>query len=330
MEDNFESTDCEALETNVAHAVPTDAPSRLRVRVTSDHFQKIYRRLSLITVLLPLLGAVFALGLSWYYPINSVEVGLLVGMYALTILGIEVGFHRHFSHHAFQTTTMVRVILAILGSMAAQGGVIFWVAHHRCHHQYTDQPNDPHSPHIHGDGIGGRLQGLWHAHVGWALKGELPNSMLFAKDLLRDPAIAKVNQLQQVWVLLGLALPAILGGILTGSSVGALQGFLWGGLVRVFLGQQVINSTNSICHFYGDRPFKLEDYSTNNLWLAIPSWGQSWHNNHHAFPSSAIAGLKWWQIDPGSWAIRILEKLGLAWNVKQPTTGLVEMKRAAI
>jgi stearoyl-CoA desaturase (delta-9 desaturase) len=249
-------------------------------------------------------------------------------MHTLTILGIEVGFHRLFSHRAFQTTTPIRVLLAILGSMAAQGGVIFWVAHHRCHHQYTDRSNDPHSPHLHGNSIWERLQGFWYAHLGWALAGKIPNSVLFAKDMLRDPAIVRVNQLQQYWVLIGLAIPAILGGILHWSWLGALQGFLWGGLVRIFLAQQVISSTNSICHLYGGRPFDAEDCSTNNIWLAIPSFGQSWHNNHHAFPSSAMAGLKWWQVDPGNWFIWMLEKLGLAWNVKMPTASQMEAKRA--
>lgn len=327
---NLELTDCKASKANSIRIADTIcSPNELSIRVTSDYLQKIYRRLSLITILVPFIGTVFAVGLLWYSPIGLLEVGLLVSIYALTILGIEIGFHRHFSHRAFQTTTPVRVVLAILGSMAAQGGVIFWVAHHRCHHQYTDQPNDPHSPHLSGDGIEGRVRGLWHAHGGWVLKGEIPNTTIFAKDLLRDPAIAKVNQLQHVWVLLGLAIPTILDAILTCSWMGALQGFLWGGLVRIFLGQQVINSTNSICHIYGDRPFNLEDRSTNNIWLAIPSCGQSWHNNHHAFPNSAIVGLKWWQIDPGGWTIQILEKFGLAWDVKQPTANVVKAKRLA-
>jgi stearoyl-CoA desaturase (Delta-9 desaturase) len=291
--------------------------SQRQVRITSDRLQKIYQRLSTITILIPFLGTIAAIALLWYFPLQPVVVVLAVGLYALTILGVEVGFHRLFSHHAFETTTPVRVILAILGSMAAQGGVVFWVAHHRCHHQYTDRPNDPHSPNLHEDGLGGRLQGFWHAHAGWILAGEIPNSMLFAKDILRDPAIAKVNQWQQYWVLLGLVIPSILGGLLTQSWIGALQGLLWGGFVRIFLGQQVINSTNSICHLYGGRSFSCEDCSTNNLWLAIPSWGQSWHNNHHAFPNSAMVGMKWWQIDPGNWTIRLLEKMGLAWQVRE-------------
>lgn len=307
---------------------PTGSSNKSKIKITNDYLKSIYKRLSLVTVLIPFLGSVFAIGLLWHSSIGLLEVGLLIGMYALTTFGIEVGFHRYFAHRAFQTTTLVRVILAILGSMAAQGGVIFWVAHHRRHHQYTDRAGDPHSPHLHGDGILGQLRGLWHAHVGWALEGEITNSMLFAKDLLRDPVISKVNQLQQIWVILGLAIPTILGGVLTGNWVGALQGFIWGGLVRAFLGQQIINCTNSICHVYGSSPFNCNDYSTNNILLAIPSWGQSWHNNHHAFPNSANVGLRWWQVDLGYWVIRVLEMLGLVWDVKTPTEEMMENKKA--
>lgn len=297
-----------------------------KLTLANDYLQNIYKRLSLLTVLIPFFGSVVAIGLLWRFGISPVEVGLLISMYALTILGIEVGFHRHFAHHAFQTTTPIRVILAILGAMAAQGGVTFWVAHHRRHHQYTDLPGDPHSPHLNGDGIRGRLIGLWHSHMGWILAGEITNSLIFAKDLLRDPVIAKVNRLQQVWVILGLVIPAVLGGILSGTWLGAFQGFIWGGLVRVFLGHHFIQSINSICHVYGGRLFDTDNYSTNNLWLAIPTWGQSWHNNHHAFPNSAIIGLKWWQIDLGAWVIRTLEFLGLAWNVKAPKEEMIEAK----
>lgn len=299
------------------------------ITIANDYLQTIYRQLSLATVFIPFIGLIVALGSLWLLGIGPVEVGLLVSMYAVTIFGIEVGFHRHFSHRAFQTNTVIRVILAVLGSMAAQGGVIYWVANHRRHHQYTDLPGDPHSPHLHGDGLLNRLRGLWHAHVGWALEGEITNSMLFAKDLLQDPVIAKVNRLQQVWVILGLVIPTIVGGILTGTWMGAFQGFIWGGLVRVFLGQQVINCTNSICHVFGSRPFDTDSHSTNNLWLAIPSWGQSWHNNHHAFPNSAIVGLEWWQIDLGTWVIRLLEFAGLVWDVKVTKLPMVKAKKAA-
>jgi stearoyl-CoA desaturase (delta-9 desaturase) len=304
------------------------APSgKSKINVTNNYLQTIYKRVSLATILIPVLGSIAAIGLPWRTSIGLVEIILFMSMYALTLLGVEVGFHRYFSHRSFQTTPVIKIILAVLGSMAAQGGVIFWVAHHRRHHQYTDQLNDPHSPHLHGDGIWNRLHGFWHAHLGWTLGGEITNSMLFAKDWLQDPIIAKVNQLQQFWVLLGLIIPAAIDGLITKSWMGVLLGFLWGGLVRIFFAQQTISSTNSICHIYGGRSFNSGDRSTNNLWLAIPSWGQSWHNNHHAFPSSAIVGLKWWQIDPGGVLIRILEKVGLVWQVKVPTEGQIAAKK---
>lgn len=301
---------------------------RQNLTITSNYLQTLYRRLTLVTVLIPFTGSLVAIGLLWNSMLSPLDVELLVSMYVLTTLGIEVGFHRHFSHHAFQTTTAVQVILAILGSMAAQGGVIYWVATHRRHHQYSDLPGDPHSPHLHGDGISGRLHGLWHAYVGWLLAGEITNSMLFAKDMLRSPVIVKVNKLHQLWVILGLAIPTVLGGVLTWTWMGAFQGFMWGGLVRVFLGHQTAWLNVSMSHSYGSRPFDTNDGSTNNMWLAILTWGQSWHNNHHAFPNSAISGLEWWQIDLGAWAIRLLEFAGLAWDLKVPTVSMIKLKKA--
>ena len=308
------------------HRQPDDRPSASarsrkppKIKVSSNYLQTIYRRLSLATVLIPLLGTVVAIGLLPYTGLSSVAISVAVSFYAITILGIEVGYHRLFSHRSFQANTPVRVLLAVFGSMAAQGGPIFWVAHHRRHHQFTDKPGDPHSPHLHGLSFGEHLRGLWHSHMGWTFEGEVTNSALFAKDLLREKAISRVNQLQHVWVLLGILVPTVLVGVLTTSWIGALQGFLWGGLVRICLGQHIINSTNSIGHLFGSAPYHSDDYSTNNAWLAIPSWGQSWHNNHHAFPTSAIAGLHWWQIDPGTWFIRALERTGWIWDVQVPS-----------
>ncbi|HAA30147.1 MAG TPA: acyl-CoA desaturase [Cyanobacteria bacterium UBA8553] len=329
MNEDRDTTDIQKSDNPTDVKWLEDSHQRQKLTISNDYLQTIYKRLSLLTALIPSLGLIVAIGLIWRFGISPIEVGLLVSMYALTILGVEVGFHRHFAHRAFQTTTAVRVILAILGAMAAQGGVTFWVAHHRRHHQYTDLPGDPHSPHLHGDGIRGRLWGLWHSHMGWTLDGQITNSMLFAKDLLRDPVIAKVNQLQQYWVILGLVIPTVIGGVLSRTWIGALQGLIWGGLVRVFLGHHFIQSINSICHVYGGRLFDTDNYSTNNLWLAIPTWGQSWHNNHHAFPNSAIVGLKWWQIDIGAWVIRALEFVGLVWDVKMPKAETIEAKIAA-
>ena len=301
----------------------------MKITIESKYLQNAYKRLSLIFVLIPVIGTLVGLGLLWHSGISIWEMGLVVGMSILTVIGVELGFHRYFSHRSFQTTTAIRILLAILGSMAVNGGVIFWVSHHRRHHQYSDRPGDLHSPYVHDDETGVGLRGLWHAHVGWILKAEVTNSMLFAKDLLRDPIITKINQLQLIWVTLGLAIPAALGGVFTGTWTGVFEGFLWGGLIRIFLVHQLIWSTNSLCHVYGNRPFRTSDRSTNNIWLAIPTFGQSWHNNHHAFPNSAIVGLEWWQLDLSAWVIRILEMVGLVWDVKIPTATMIAAKRAS-
>jgi len=309
--------------TSTAPSKPPKAPS---ISISSDYLQTIYRRLSLATVLIPFLGTALAIALFWVAPIGYSEIALFLIFYVLTVIGIEVGYHRLFSHRSFQTSRPIQALLAILGSMAAQGGVIFWVAHHRRHHQYTDQPGDPHSPHLHGEGFLGTLSGLWHAQAGWVLDGEITNSAVFAKDLLRDPLISTINRWQQVWVLAGLLIPTLLNGLIVGTWLGALQGLLWGGLVRIFVGQQIVNATNSVCHWYGNRPFKSDDMSTNNWLLAIPSLGQSWHNNHHAFPNSAVAGLYWWQVDVSTWLIRSLQYLRLAQNVKTPSVEMLSAK----
>lgn len=299
----------------------------MNISLENKYLQNTYKRLSWFIVLVPTVGTSIGLGLMFQSGISPWEIWLLVGMFTLTTVGLEIGFHRYFSHHAFQTTATIRIILAILGSMGAGGGTIYWVAHHRRHHQYADRSGDMHSPHLPVSGVGGRLQGLWHAHVGWIFQGEITNSMLFARDLLQDPAIAKINRLQLVWVGLGLLIPAVVGGVITGTWGGIWRGLLWGGLVRIFLVHQFIWSTNSICHVYGSRPFNTGDRSTNNIWLAIPTFGQSWHNNHHAFPSSAIVGLNWWQIDLGAWLIRTLEAFGLVWDVKTPKAEAIESRK---
>ena len=302
----------------------TGSSKRQKITITNDNLKQLQRRFALVTVLIPFLGSVLAIGLLWRAGIGAVEVVLLVSMYALSLIGITVGFHRHFAHCAFRTNIAVRIILAILGSMAAQGPVIHWVSNHRRHHQYSDQPGDPHSPHFH-EGV----RGLWHGHIGWMLNNEVTNAAVFAKDLLRDSAIAKVNQLYLTWVILGLVIPSVVGGVLTLTWMGALQGFLWGGLVRIFLAHNATWSINSITHLYGNRSFDTQEQSTNNLWLAMPTVGEAWHNNHHAFPNSAKFGLKWWQVDLGYWVIRVLEVVGLAWDVKAPTAGMIEAKKAA-
>jgi len=299
-----------------------------KITIKNDYLIKLQLRHLWQTNLIPLFGSLITIILVWQIGIDILDIGLLVGMFAMTMLGITVGFHRHFSHGAFKANLIVRVILAILGSMAAQSPLIFWVAQHRRHHVYSDISGDPHSPHIHDKKKLGRLEGLWHAHMGWVFVPEVTNTALFAKDLIQHPVIYKVSQLYFVWIFMGLLLPSIVGGIVTGTLLGAVSGFLWGGLVRIFLVQHTTFAISSICHVYGKRLFNTRDQSKNNILLAIPTGGEAWHNNHHAFPNSAKLGLKWWQIDLGYWVICVLKVLGSAWDVKAPTTLMIKAKKA--
>ena len=307
----------------------TNLNKKKNITIKGNHLKTQQLVHALVINLIPLLGTILAVAIALQSGIGKVEIGLLVSLYVLTLAGITVGFHRLFAHSAFQTHTAIRIILAILGSMACQGPLIYWVSNHRRHHQYSDKSGDPHSPYYIQEERIDPIRGLWHAQVGWTFTHEITNTFLFAKDLLRDSVISKVNQFYYVWVLLGLVIPTVLGGMLTGTSMGLLSGFLWGGCVRLFLSYHFTNSINSITHLYGARPFDTREQSTNNIWLAIPTFGEAWHNNHHAFPNSAKFGLQWWQVDLGYWVIRTLEVLGLAWDVKAPTAGMIEAKKFA-
>ena len=273
---------------------------------------------NLIGVPLPLVGLVVAIVLLWNRAIGPLELGLMLGFYVLTALGVTLGFHRMFTHRAFESSRAFRGVIAVLGSMAVQGSVITWVADHRKHHAFTDHEGDPHSPHLHGPGFGGAIKGLWHAHVGWLFESVgTAERERFAPDLLKDQVLAVVDKSFLVWAALGLAIPFALGWIVGGGLGTALTALLWGGLVRVFLLHHVTWSINSVCHFFGRKRFDVDDESRNVFWLAPLSMGEAWHHNHHAFPTSAFHGLKPWEraADPTGLVISGLEKLGLVWNV---------------
>jgi stearoyl-CoA desaturase (delta-9 desaturase) len=206
--------------------------------------------------------------------------------------------------------------------MAVQGPVIDWVADHRKHHTFTDEEGDPHSPHAgQGAGIGGMLKGLWHAHTGWLFSTHgQASSKRFAPDLLEDRGMRRINKAFPLIALYSLAIPFLLGlGLSGGSLMAGLSALLWGGLVRIFFVHHVTWSINSICHFFGSRRFDVEDRSTNVFWLALPSLGEAWHHNHHAFPRSAFHGLRWWELDPSGWLILGMAKVRLAWDVVRVT-----------
>ena len=238
-------------------------------------------------------------------------------MYIATGFGITVGFHRLFTHRAFKTGKAVRAILAALGSAAIEGPVISWVADHRKHHAYSDRPGDPHSPHVdHGHGVKGALKGLVHAHVGWLfIHSERGLKTRYAPDLIADPIVNFISRTFVVWVLAGLAVPFLLGWAIGGTVAEGLTGLLWGGAVRMLVLHHATYSINSLCHFFGKRTFDTNDESRNLGWLSFFTFGEAWHNSHHAFPTSARHGLKRWQFDPSAWVIWGLEKTGLAWDV---------------
>ena len=277
---------------------------------------KLERYANLVAVLLPFAAFLTAIVLLWNDWVGPADLAILAVMYLLTAIGITVGYHRMLTHRAFDAPGPVRYTLAILGSMAVQGSVIDWVADHRKHHAFTDEDGDPHSPHGHGGGFKGAVHGLWHAHMGWLWQTQgAAEKRRYARDLLDDPGLRRISKRFPYLILLGLLIPAVLGYALTGTWMGALTGYIWGGLVRVFLVHHVTWSINSVCHFFGSRRFDLEDHSTNVFWLALPSLGESWHHNHHAFPRSARHGLKWYELDISGLIIRGLEKVGLARNV---------------
>ncbi len=274
--------------------------------------------LKLIVIFVPFLGLVAAAILLWGWGFNWVHLGLFLGMYIVTGLGITVGFHRLFTHRSFEAGGVVRFVLAALGSMAVQSPLLEWVALHRLHHQHSDQPGDPHSPHHHGSGILALLRGFWHAHIGWVFKADPPGMEHYVKDLRQDGVVRVAAALYPLWAILGLLIPALLGGVLTGSWRGALLGMLWGGLARIFLVHHLTWSVNSVCHLWGGQTYKVHDQSRNNLLFGILALGEGWHNNHHAFPTSARHGLRWWQFDLSYYVIRVLALVGLARNVRVP------------
>jgi stearoyl-CoA desaturase (Delta-9 desaturase) len=284
---------------------------------------------NLFAVIVPFLALGAAAAFLWGWGFSWADLGLLLGMYVLTILGVTVGFHRLFTHRSFRTNGFVRFVLGVLGSMAVQGPLLKWVALHRRHHARSDKPGDPHSPHLHGAGVLGLLRGLWHSHLGWIFLPDAPDLGRYVKDLSQSRVLRVVSALFPLWVALGLALPAVLGGLITLSWAGVWTGLVWGGLARVFVVHHVTWSINSVCHLWGTRPYRSRDESRNNYVFGVLGLGEGFHNSHHAFPTSARHGLRWWQMDVTYYVIRALALLGLAWDLKVPSRQAQEQERRA-
>ena len=296
---------------------PTEGPTPEEIQVPV--LEGLDRAVTAAITAVPPLLLVLAGSELWNRELRWRDVAIFLIMYVPTGFGVTIGFHRLLTHRSFKTSAWMRGLLAILGTMAVEGPVISWVADHRKHHAYSDRLGDPHSPHVdHGGGWRGALRGLAHAHVGWLFDHSQRGAReRFAPDLLADPVVLFIDRTFVLWCLLGLAIPFGLG-VLIGGGVGAgLDGLLWGGAVRIFALHHVTYSINSLCHFFGRRRFATEDHSHNLRWLAPLSFGEAWHNNHHAFPTSAFHGMGRGEVDLSGIVIASMERAGLVWDVQR-------------
>ena len=278
---------------------------------------RAHRNINIAAVVLPFVAFLVAIPMLWNSLVGPLDLALFLLLYAVSTIGITVGYHRLLTHRAFATYKPVEYLYAILGSLAVEGPVIGWVSDHRKHHAHADEEGDPHSPHVdhHGE-TPGPLRGLYHAHIGWLFDHSTAvDADKYAPDLVEDRGMRIISTLFPLWVALGLVLPAAVGWLVGGSLAAAITAFFWAGLIRIFLVHHVTFSINSICHFFGRRRFETDDKSTNVFWLSVLSFGESWHHNHHAFPRSAMHGLRWWEVDLGGLVIRAMRRVGLAWNV---------------
>jgi stearoyl-CoA desaturase (delta-9 desaturase) len=269
-------------------------------------------------ITVPFLALLAAVPLAWGRGLGWLDVGIAVTSYVLTGLGITVGFHRLFTHGSFRAVRPVKIALAVAGSMAIEGPLIRWVAAHRRHHAFSDRDGDPHSPWRYGESIPALARGMFHAHVGWLFDAEQTNPRKYAPDLLADRDLVRVSRAFLPLVAVSVFLPPLVGGLVSWSWQGALSAFFWGSLVRISLLHHVTWSINSICHTIGEQPFRSRDHSGNVWWLAVLSFGESWHNLHHADPTCARHGVLRGQIDPSARVIWLLERLGWAHNVRWP------------
>jgi stearoyl-CoA desaturase (delta-9 desaturase) len=302
-------------------------------RTTEQHNDELELKKPLIEhfamafgILVPLTGVIAAMILLWGRGISMLDLILLVSFYTFTTLGITVGFHRMFTHRALQGGGVVRFILAVGGSMSGQGPLLEWCAVHRQHHKHSDRDGDPHSPHLHGGGFLGMFKGMIHSHVGWLFIDEPKGVATAVPDLVKDPILSFVDRWFWLLMPLGWIIPGAIAGLITKSWMGAFSGFIWGGLVRTFLLHHATWSINSVCHVWGTRPFRSPDHSRNNVICGLLAFGEGWHNNHHAFPTSARHGLRWWQFDLSWVTIWILQKLGLVWNVRLVPENVLKMR----
>jgi stearoyl-CoA desaturase (Delta-9 desaturase) len=279
-------------------------------------------------LVVPFLAVLAAIPILWIWGLLSWQDAVIAAvMYVFTGLGITVGFHRYFTHRAFRAKRWLRVTLAVAGSMAIQGPVVQWVADHRKHHRFSDKAGDPHSPWRYGSSFWAVTKGFFYSHVGWLFDWEKTSERRYAPELLEDDDIRRVSRTFPLWVSASVLIPPLLGGLWTWSWKGALTALLWGSLVRICLLHHVTFAINSVCHIKGRRPFRTKDQSQNVWWLAIPSFGESWHNFHHAEPTSARHGVRRLEIDTSAILIKVMEHLRWVQDVRWPDAGIIARRR---
>ncbi|MDJ0394184.1 fatty acid desaturase [Rhodococcus sp. G-MC3] len=298
-----------------------------RKTISNSYLHRLQRRHFILFDILPIVGTLAAVGFLTVQPFGVTELGLFFSMWLVTGLGITAGYHRLFTHRSYKAAPWVCAVLAIAGSMAGQGPVVSWVALHRRHHECSDREGDPHSPNLEGSGVRGRIRGLAHSHFLWMRRHDYPNVVHYAPDLLRNALVMRISRRYHVWVILGLVLPAAIGGLVGWSWQGAVSGLLWGGFVRMFVLEHIVWAINSFLHMFGTRPYESREHSRNAGILALVTFGESWHNNHHAFPDSASFGIDWYRFDPGYWLIKFLSIVGAVHDVGIPTTERRHSKR---
>ena len=308
---------------------PTPSGPRARVATVRTSTGRTSQVVTLVAVVGPAVGVLSAMGLLWGVAFHWVDLALFLGLYLLCAFGTTIGFHRYFTHRGFETGPLLKATLAILGCMTMQGPVTQWVTDHRKHHALSDQEGDPHSPHVgHGDGPWSVVKGFVHAHVGWMFTNlGMEEGRVYGRDLYEDRLVRAIDRAYLLWVGIGLAVPFAIGYAVGGTLEAGLAGLVWGGLVRIFAYQHATFAVNSICHMFGRRDFRSRDESRNNWVVAVLVLGEGWHNNHHAFPSSARHGLGRWQIDVSWLVITALQRLGLVWNVRRPSASQLERRR---
>jgi stearoyl-CoA desaturase (delta-9 desaturase) len=287
----------------------------------------IQRILVAVFVTVPLLALLAAAPFAWGWGLGWHDIVIALVFYVVSGLGISAGFHRYFTHLSFKANRPLRIALAVAGSLAFEGPVLNWVADHRRHHKYSDKEGDPHSPWRFGEDWKSLAKGLGFAHMGWLFEGDSTSQPKFCPDLLADPAIRRISRSFPVFAGVSLALPALAGGLWSMSLHGAITAFFWAGLVRIALLQHVTWSINSICHTFGKEEFETRDKARNVAWLAIASFGESWHNLHHADPTCARHGVLKGQIDISARLIWCFEKLGWAHDVRWPNETRLTAKR---